>query len=145
MSMLKKTGHMVLVLLLFLTTTGMTVSVHYCNHALYDIGIFSSAESCCAPLGTGHKKDAHHFCTLDGNHQDHCEDQSIVVEPVDDFFSSAYRADFRHQIDADVPLLSTYASGLFFRASSHMAEISERDNAPPGIKVEPSFLQSFLI
>ncbi|MCT4644978.1 MAG: hypothetical protein N4A74_08335 [Carboxylicivirga sp.] len=45
--MLKKISHILMVIVLLITTTGMTVSKHYCSESLVNVNIFSEAKSCC--------------------------------------------------------------------------------------------------
>ncbi len=47
--MLRKVSHIVLALLLFVTTTGLTFSKHYCHSKLVSVSLFKEAKSCCGP------------------------------------------------------------------------------------------------
>lgn len=143
---LRKTSHIVLALLLLVSTTGMTVSLHYCNHSLYDIGIFTRAESCCMTQENMTETNVHDHCAADLQQKGHCEDETIALDHVDDFLATAFQADLTTQITTTLSNILASAETILFQPfSSKSAEIPPRDNAPPGVMSEPSFLQSFLI
>ncbi|MBI9063910.1 MAG: hypothetical protein JEZ14_18145 [Marinilabiliaceae bacterium] len=53
--MFKKVSHILLAILLLLTTMGMTVSKHYCGNNLKSVSLFSEPQSCCdIPTGCCH-------------------------------------------------------------------------------------------
>ena len=45
--MFKKIAHICMVIVLLFSTTGMTVSKHYCSGSLVNVNLFSEAKSCC--------------------------------------------------------------------------------------------------
>jgi len=45
--MLRKVGHIILFLLLFITTTGLIVSKHFCREVLISASVYLEAENCC--------------------------------------------------------------------------------------------------
>jgi hypothetical protein len=45
--MFKKAGHIVLSLLLLLSTTGLVLSKHYCGGELISTSLYAEADSCC--------------------------------------------------------------------------------------------------
>jgi hypothetical protein len=45
--MLKRTGHIILSLVLLVSTMGMAVSKHYCKGSLESVAVFHEAKSCC--------------------------------------------------------------------------------------------------
>lgn len=45
--MLKKAGHIAIILLLLIATSGVTITKHYCGNALIGSSIFSSPKECC--------------------------------------------------------------------------------------------------
>ncbi|WP_430815654.1 HYC_CC_PP family protein [Carboxylicivirga sp. RSCT41] len=45
--MLKKISHILMVTVLLISTTGMTVSKHYCGGSLVNLNLFSEAIGCC--------------------------------------------------------------------------------------------------
>jgi len=65
--MLKKISHIILALLVLVTTMGMTVSAHSCGGELKSIQLLSESENCCGDSCPG------------------CENEIIKVEIEDDF------------------------------------------------------------
>ncbi|MCU4173980.1 HYC_CC_PP family protein [Carboxylicivirga sp. N1Y90] len=60
--MLKKISHIIMVIVLLVSTTGMTVSKHYCQGSLVNVNIFGEAKTCCDDIGTSkccHNESAH--------------------------------------------------------------------------------------
>lgn len=45
--MLKKFSHIILSMLLLLSTTGVAISKHYCSGNLVSVAFFSTAQACC--------------------------------------------------------------------------------------------------
>ncbi|HNX79152.1 MAG TPA: hypothetical protein PKJ24_04685 [Prolixibacteraceae bacterium] len=45
--MIKKTGNIILSVLLFVSTVGIAVSRHYCGSSFVSVSFFSEAKSCC--------------------------------------------------------------------------------------------------
>jgi hypothetical protein len=45
--MLKKTGHIFIILLFLFGTTGLTITRHYCDKNLIHTSIYSSPDNCC--------------------------------------------------------------------------------------------------
>ena len=50
--MFRKIAHIILALLLLITTTGFSISKHYCGSRLIEISINLEAEPCCDYVGT---------------------------------------------------------------------------------------------
>lgn len=45
--MIKKSGHILVILLLLFGTSGLTITRHYCGRNLIDTAIFSAPDNCC--------------------------------------------------------------------------------------------------
>jgi len=45
--MLKKAGHILIILLLLFGTTGLTINRHFCGNNLMHISLYSSPDNCC--------------------------------------------------------------------------------------------------
>ena len=95
--MFRLISHIVLSGIILLSLTGLTVNLHYCQDALYDIALNSPAESC-------YENGAHENCCHpdpDKENTNHCDDETVKVESTDDFFVSSFSFDFEdvHQID----------------------------------------------
>lgn len=74
--MIKRFGHIILALILFVVTTGMTISTHYCGESVKDLSFLSEVDSCCEmPDGC-------------------CHDEIITLKIEDSFSISSYSFDF---------------------------------------------------
>src|SRR5690554_487223 len=56
--MLKKVSHIIIAFVLLLSTTGLTVSKHYCHDLFISASLFSEAESCCGEADCCHNEIA---------------------------------------------------------------------------------------
>jgi len=87
--MFKRIDHIMLAFLLFVVTTGMTVSSHYCGNNLKNVSVQSAAKSCCETTGE---------C-------DCCYNENFTVKIQDDFSLTSYSFDFSQTvIDLPAPI-----------------------------------------
>jgi hypothetical protein len=56
--MLKKLSHIILSLLLLISTAGVVVSKHYCNGSFVSASVFHEAKSCCGDSDCCHNEDS---------------------------------------------------------------------------------------
>ena len=54
--MLRKTSHIILSVLLLVTTMGLVISKHYCGDSFVSISLFTEGESCCEMDGCCHNE-----------------------------------------------------------------------------------------
>jgi hypothetical protein len=124
--MFKKSIHIIFILLWTITTTGFTISRHYCGDRLISVSIDDSAESCCGPeSGCCHNENEH-------------------IQVKDDFIAAQ---------ELENPPLPEY-DNLFPVVYSYLSNIpvqitDQKDNylnshPPPKLSVILSELQSFL-
>ena len=74
--MIKRTGHILVVLLLLLGTTGVTITRHYCGGNLVQTSLYSSPQHCC------------------NENCPRCHDEKINVKITDNFESSQSQVNF---------------------------------------------------
>jgi len=86
--MIKKIIHTVLAAIILVSTTGFTISLHYCHDHIVDLAVFNEAHSCCE---AGSK--AHCHASGDMDPSKHCKDESIVVESTDDYIGSSFEVE----------------------------------------------------
>lgn len=55
--MLRKVSHIILTLLLLVSTMGVAVSKHYCSGSFVSVSVFNEAESCCGESDCCHNED----------------------------------------------------------------------------------------
>ncbi|RUT79610.1 HYC_CC_PP family protein [Ancylomarina longa] len=84
--MLKRISHIVFAFLLFVVTTGMTVSSHYCGNNLKNISVQTAASSCCESTGDS-------GC---------CHNENFTVKIQDNFTLAFHSFDF-NQMGIDLP------------------------------------------
>lgn len=78
---LKKIGHIILVLLLLISTAGVSINKHYSGGELFSKSIFFKAKSCCeTPCGC-------------------CNETSKFVQVKADYLSSAFHLEQVQQLD----------------------------------------------
>lgn len=55
--MLRKVSHIILTLLLLVSTMGVAVSKHYCSGSFVSVSVFNEAESCCGESDCCHNEN----------------------------------------------------------------------------------------
>lgn len=138
--MFKKIIHIIIAGLIFVSTTGFTLNMHYCHDQLIDLALFSPAQSCC---DTGNKVP----CDTDNSvsKMNHCEDVSLIVESIDDYVGSSYTVSFEN--DQSIDLLLTASILFSFQGSNDeiVVEAPWHKEPPPYQEVVLSQIQSYLI
>lgn len=138
--MVKKVIHIIVACFILVSTTGFTINLHYCHDQIYDLALFSPAHSCCETGSQGH---CHSSGELAG--KNHCKDESIVVESIDDYVGSSYVVSLENSHIIDI---------LFTASILFNVEVAEDDVAvkapwhkepPPYREVVLSQIQSYLI
>ncbi|TFH26981.1 MAG: hypothetical protein E4H10_05375 [Bacteroidia bacterium] len=97
--MFRKVIHIIIACFILVSTTGFTISLHYCHDKIYDLALFSPAHSCCE---AGSKSQCHASGDMDP--ANHCEDESIVVESTDDYIGSSFTVDLENTLSIDLLL-----------------------------------------
>lgn len=84
--LIKKFIHIILSLLLMVSTMGITINKHYSNNELFSTTIFVEAEGCCEiPLGC-------------------CHEESTFVQVKEDYIPSRYKIEnFKDRIKINLP------------------------------------------
>lgn len=116
--MLKKVSHIIVALLLLVSTIGMAVSTHYCGGKLVSVSFFKKAETCCNMAGC-------------------CKNENHFYKVKDDFSSSAVTT---VPLQAELDILGEQLwSAELFLASEKEDENPIIYNSPP-----PSTVLEFL-
>ena len=139
--MFRLINHIVLSGIILLSSTGLTVNLHYCQDALYDIALNSPAESCI-------ENGAHENCCHpdpDLENTNHCDDETVKVESTDDFFISSFSFDFEdvRQIDLLFPI--HILSENQRTSNNYESEVLNYKKPPIPPEVVLAQIQSFLI
>jgi hypothetical protein len=135
--MIRKVLHSVFALLILISSTGFTINMHFCHDQLIDMALLSPAHTCC---DTG-EEDANQI-------QDSCagcQDESIVVEPGDDYEVSTNTFHFENSYSSVLfasSLLLNFYLGIH---ESTKTEVPWYKKPPPYQEVVLSQIQSYLI
>ena len=121
--MLKKISHILLAILLLMTTMGMTVSKHYCGDNLKSVSLFSEHQSCC-DIPTG--------C---------CHNESVTVDIQDIFSTSSFHYNFE-QLAVFMPL-ALQLVGEHLLETIPVVVFYETPPPPPIIQTVLSNLQTY--
>ncbi|MDE5417623.1 hypothetical protein L3049_06340 [Labilibaculum sp. DW002] len=120
--MLKRFGHTLLALVIFVVTTGVTISTHYCGGNVKDVSFLSVTQSCCE------------------NPEGCCHDEAYTIKIENDFSISSYTFDFT-QFEIVLPILIE----LIKVEDPIMAKVYSLRNTmpPPKIQTVLSSLQTY--
>ncbi|MBL7113166.1 MAG: hypothetical protein ISS19_14615 [Bacteroidales bacterium] len=139
---MRKIIHTIFAVILLVSTTGMTINLHYCHEQLIDASLYKSAKHCC-DIGEN-DKPCHHGTTLDKPF--HCKDESIIVKLADNFLvSSDY---FESDTDYNKFLINynlTPLSNWMFLNNNPANTVCKFSLYPPPQRSVLSKSQSFLI
>lgn len=84
--MIKRISHILIALIVFVVTTGMTISTHYCGTSVKDMSFLSEIAPCCDDT-TG--------C---------CHSETITLKIEDSFSISSYSFDFS-EVEIELPAI----------------------------------------
>lgn len=124
--MLRKITHIVLTLLLLVSTSGVTFSMHYCGGALVSTSINVEAKSCCED-NTG--------C---------CENKTLHFEVEDDYVSPVQVTNLETvALDILCPILFVLNLELLNNEDKDAQSLND-SSPPPTIQTRLSLLQTYL-
>lgn len=123
-----------------ISTMGITINMHFCHDQLIDLALYAPAESCCDVSNEVP-------CDPQGgiSQMDHCDDDSVVVEALEDFIGSSLVINFESNQSTDL---------LFWIELQYSSPGTNEDIKsifpdyylpPPYQEVDLSQIQSFLI
>ena len=142
--MVKLLSHIILSALLLISTTGMTINMHFCQGHLYDLAVNAQASDCCRNDSDDNicHHDQQHDHDKSRSHQ--CENKTIKIKSTNDFLVSVNSFDFKDSHSLDL-----------FNTQHLLIEIPEAENSsntnlfnyikPPPEEVVLSQIQSFLL
>jgi hypothetical protein len=135
--MIRKVLHIVFAVIVLISSTGFTINMHYCHDQLIDMAFLSPAHSCCDT----NVEDA-------GQVQDNCpgcQNESIVIEPGDDYEVSASTFNFENSHNTTLFLTSAILHNFQGVDESTKNEVPWYKKPPPYQEVVLSHIQSYLI
>jgi hypothetical protein len=138
--MLRKVLHIIISCFILVSTTGFTISLHYCHNQIYDLALFHPAHSCCEAGSQGHCHS-----TGDMANKNHCEDESIVVESTDDYVGSSFEVSLENTHTIDLLLTASILFNVEQSDNNIVIEAPWHKEPPPYRAVVLSQIQSYLI
>ncbi len=111
--MLKKISHIILALLVLVTTMGMTVSAHYCGDELKSIDLISTSDNCC------------------GDSCSDCQNEIIEVDIEDDFTISLFNIDLTSDFILLPALIQLFHVSIYTENEEQVAY-----HKPPPLKIQ---------
>jgi hypothetical protein len=138
--MFKKVIHIIVACFILVSTTGFTINLHYCHNQIYDLALFAPAHSCCETGSQGHCHS-----TGDMAKMNHCEDESIIMESVDDFVGSSFAVNLENTHSIDLLLTASIIFNVEVADDEIDQEAPWHKEPPPYREVVLSQIQSYLI
>ena len=109
--MLKKASHIILSMLLLLSTAGLAISKHYCGGELISTSLFVEADSCCES-------------------DDCCKNETEVFQ-LDEDFSVSTAIELPETVQIDLLAVSLMVLNLIVEENSLADEFINPDSPPP--------------
>ena len=138
--MFRKVIHIIVACFILVSTTGFTISLHYCHNEIYDLALFSPAHSCCETGSQGHCHSTGELANMN-----HCEDESIVVESTDDYVGSSFEVSLENTHSIDLLLIASILFNAELSDDDIVTEAPWHKEPPPYQEVVLSHIQSYLI
>jgi len=138
--MIKKVTHILVACLILVSTTGFTINLHYCHNQIYDLALFNPAHSCCGTATQGHCHSTGEIANMN-----HCQDESIVVESVEDYVGTSYSVSLENTHSIDLLLTTSILMNVEVSDSDHVIKAPWHKEPPSYQEVVLSQIQSYLI
>ena len=132
----RKVLHIAVAVFILISSTGFTINMHYCHDQLIDMALLAPAHSCC---------DTEEDANQSQSSCPGCQDESIVVEPGDDYEVSASTFNFDNSHNTTLFLTSVVLHSIHSIDESAKNEVPWYKKPPPYQEVVLSQIQSFLI
>lgn len=126
--------------MVLISTMGITINMHFCHDQLIDLAFYSPAKSCC---------NENHEVPCDPREDlapmNHCENDSVILEALEDFVGSSFAINLDSKQSTDV----LFYIALKFKSTGIYEDIKsiipDYDLPPPYQEVDLSQIQSYLI
>lgn len=124
--MIKKASHIILSMLLLLSTIGLAISKHYCGDELISTSLFVEADSCC-------------------DSDDCCKNETKVFQ-LDEDFSVSSALELPELVQIDLLAVSLVVFNLILEENSVVVDFELIDSPPPS-KIQTSLAkrQTYLL
>ena len=138
--MFKKIIHIILAFFILVSTTGLTINLHYCHDQLYDLALYTPAQSCCGPSVESQCHSSEGFSDMN-----HCKDEALAFEATDDYTISSSAFNFENSYNIDILFSTDLFHSIQDSDNSNFSDASRFYKPPPYKEVILSQIQSFLI
>lgn len=126
-------------MVLLISTAGLRIDLHFCGGALYDIGVFTDAKSCCEEL-------AHNHCKIPCSDANQCSDNQVVIQLDEDFIQTAFAINFSNNYFELATIVQENFEILDENLLFSSGDLSIKRKLPPEKSGERlSHFQSFII
>lgn len=135
---LRSSSLMVIALMIIISGSGIKLSMHFCQHQLYDIGILSHAESC--------MQDAthqHNHCCKEKEKSHSCENEDIVFKKVDNYLISSISFDYQTYLNTVFTVFETNNFDELNTRNSSIKSSFLEDRSPPDMATILAELQVY--
>jgi len=135
--MIRKVLHIVIAVFILISSTGFTINMHYCHDQLIDMAFLAPAHSC-YDTDKADANQSQDSCSG-------CQDESIVVEPGDDYVVSTSTFNFENSQNTTQFLTSVILNYFQGIDEPTKNEVPWYKKPPPYQEVVLSEIQSYLI
>ena len=135
--MIRKTLHIVIAGLILISSMGIAINMHFCHDKLIDLALNAPAHNCC-DINEEAASQSQDSCPG-------CQDESIVVEPGDDYEVPAVTFNFENSHQTTLFLSSVILNYFQYIDESTKNEVPWYKKPPPYQEVVLSQIQSYLI
>jgi hypothetical protein len=140
--MVKKSVHIVLALLVLLSSTGFTVNMHFCHDYLIDMAVMAPAESCCDTGESGMQS----CCAADPvTGTSPCEDKSVSIETSDDYMAENAVTGVKNIFHFTLPWLCSSEDEYHISNQKYSLTVPDLRRPPTDASVDLSGIQVFLL
>lgn len=125
--MIKKAGHIILSMMLLISTAGLAISKHYCGGELISTSLYAEADACC-------------------DSDDCCKNETEVFQ-LDEDFSVSTALEIPESIQIDLLAVSLVVFNLTLEENSIIEDYALTDSPPPPPNIQTSLAirQTYLL
>jgi len=135
---IRSSSLIIIALLIFISGSGIKLSMHFCEHQLYDIGILSHAKSCMLD-----GKHQHNICCKEKEKSHSCEDDNIVFKKVDNYLITSISFDYYTYLNTLFAVFESNNFNEFPKANPNIKSTYLEDRSPPDMRTILSEIQVY--
>ena len=132
-------------ILILLSTSGLTISIHSCKSIVSYISQPSSSKKCCM----AEKEDTKQHkccCSNSSNTKKNCKNEVVKVKTVDDFIISSIKYNFKNILSSKIIFSLLFISNSSTEEDILADTVLKRNIIPPpNIQFKLAFLQRYIL